>query len=253
MAGVGPDRGRRTAARCGCCRSRAPRARGRRPSPPARSAGGARTRPDVDCRCGLHAMRGTPSRSGGRATRLSAGTVALWGRVVEHELGFRAEWGYPQRLVVDLPAVLLAAGARARGCPGRRRATPRRRDGPDVRASISRWQALPLPAREPSWMPQPSSGRCSTRTRSTCSAPPEPPTTRGRSGGDGRRRPWRAARGARARLLTILAVARGHARDLLDVRGDLLAQARIRAANEDIDVSIGPESPSPGSWNVDAA
>jgi hypothetical protein len=26
------------------------------------------------------------------------GTVALWGRVVEHEHGFRAEWGYPQRL-----------------------------------------------------------------------------------------------------------------------------------------------------------
>lgn len=27
-----------------------------------------------------------------------AGTVALWGRVVEHEHGYRAEWGYPQRL-----------------------------------------------------------------------------------------------------------------------------------------------------------
>ena len=26
------------------------------------------------------------------------GRVALWGRVVEHELGFRARFGYPQRL-----------------------------------------------------------------------------------------------------------------------------------------------------------
>jgi len=26
------------------------------------------------------------------------GRVALWGRVVEHELGYRARFGYPQRL-----------------------------------------------------------------------------------------------------------------------------------------------------------
>jgi hypothetical protein len=26
------------------------------------------------------------------------GTVALWGRLVEHERGYRAEFGYPQRL-----------------------------------------------------------------------------------------------------------------------------------------------------------
>ena len=26
------------------------------------------------------------------------GTVALWGRVVEHELGYRGQFGYPQRL-----------------------------------------------------------------------------------------------------------------------------------------------------------
>ena len=53
--------------------------------------------PDLDCRCGLHAMRGCDPL---RRTRDPAvvGTVALWGRVVEHEHGFRAEWGYPQRL-----------------------------------------------------------------------------------------------------------------------------------------------------------
>ena len=26
------------------------------------------------------------------------GTVALWGRVIEHELGYRGQFGYPQRL-----------------------------------------------------------------------------------------------------------------------------------------------------------
>ena len=39
-------------------------------------------------------------REGLRRTRdpSAVGTVALWGTVVEHELGFRARIGYPQRL-----------------------------------------------------------------------------------------------------------------------------------------------------------
>jgi len=28
------------------------------------------------------------------------GTVALWGRVVEHELGYRGQFAYPQRLML---------------------------------------------------------------------------------------------------------------------------------------------------------
>jgi hypothetical protein len=53
--------------------------------------------PAVACRCGLYAMRGADAL---RRTRDPAviGTVSLWGRIVEHEHGFRAEWGYPQRL-----------------------------------------------------------------------------------------------------------------------------------------------------------
>jgi hypothetical protein len=53
--------------------------------------------PDERCRCGLHAV--TEERLL-RWTRSPAviGTVALWGRVVEHDLGYRAEFGYPQRL-----------------------------------------------------------------------------------------------------------------------------------------------------------
>jgi hypothetical protein len=53
--------------------------------------------PNVDCSCGLH---GTHEAEVLRHTRCPAvfGRVALWGRVIEHDLGFRAQYGYPQRL-----------------------------------------------------------------------------------------------------------------------------------------------------------
>jgi len=53
--------------------------------------------PHVDCTCGLH---GTHEPEILRRTRSPGvlGRAALWGRVIEHELGFRAEFGYPQRL-----------------------------------------------------------------------------------------------------------------------------------------------------------
>ncbi len=53
--------------------------------------------PHVDCTCGLH---GTHELDLLRRTRSPAvlGRVALWGRVIEHELGFRARFGYPQRI-----------------------------------------------------------------------------------------------------------------------------------------------------------
>jgi hypothetical protein len=53
--------------------------------------------PDERCRCGLHAL--TEERAL-RWTRSPAviGTVALWGRVIEHEHGYRARFAYPQRL-----------------------------------------------------------------------------------------------------------------------------------------------------------
>lgn len=53
--------------------------------------------PGFDCRCGLHA---THTLDLLRRTRDPAvlGTVALWGTIVEHDHGFRAELGYPQRL-----------------------------------------------------------------------------------------------------------------------------------------------------------
>lgn len=53
--------------------------------------------PDAECSCGLHGTHGTDIL---RRTRNPAvlGTIALWGRVVEHELGYRGEFAYPQRL-----------------------------------------------------------------------------------------------------------------------------------------------------------
>ena len=53
--------------------------------------------PDAGCTCGLYAVHEPDAL---RRTRDPAviGTVALWGRVVEHAHGYRAEYAYPQRL-----------------------------------------------------------------------------------------------------------------------------------------------------------
>lgn len=75
----------------------------RRPWPirtPARAActrHGRHAVPGISCTCGWYAMHEH------RALRRSRdpavlGSVALWGRVVEHAFGFRAEYAYPQRL-----------------------------------------------------------------------------------------------------------------------------------------------------------
>jgi len=55
--------------------------------------------PNVDCSCELH---GTHDVEILRRTRCPAvlGRVAFWGRVIEHELGYRAQFGYPQRLAL---------------------------------------------------------------------------------------------------------------------------------------------------------
>lgn len=72
-----------------------------RPGVPARAACGRRSHaaPDRACRCGLHAAK-DPSllpavRDGAVAV---VGTVALWGRVIEHERGYRAALAYPSAL-----------------------------------------------------------------------------------------------------------------------------------------------------------
>jgi hypothetical protein len=54
--------------------------------------------PKRRCTCGLYGFR-DGSEVGLGGTRLAAvGQVSMWGRVVEHDLGFRAEFAYPARL-----------------------------------------------------------------------------------------------------------------------------------------------------------
>jgi hypothetical protein len=75
----------------------------RRPWPPGRPAEASCVRsarhraPSPGCTCGLHGAKGVELL---RRTRgpVAIGTVALWGLVIEHELGYRAEFAYPQHL-----------------------------------------------------------------------------------------------------------------------------------------------------------
>ena len=91
-----------------------------RPWPPRRPAAAACTRdrrhvrPELDCTCGLHAVTEADDL---RRTRDPAvlGTVALWGRVVEHEHGFRASRAYPQRLRLVCYLCFALWGRRASG------------------------------------------------------------------------------------------------------------------------------------------
>ena len=53
--------------------------------------------PGFDCTCGLHATR-TPDLLRRARDPSVVGTVALWGRIVEHDRGYRAAYAYPQRL-----------------------------------------------------------------------------------------------------------------------------------------------------------
>lgn len=55
--------------------------------------------PNVDCTCGLHGSHDVDIL---RRTKSPAvlGRIAMWGRVIEHELGYRAEFAYPQRLTM---------------------------------------------------------------------------------------------------------------------------------------------------------
>ena len=69
--------------------------------------------PHFDCTCGLWAFRDenrarslvktvtkVPLRASSPTVNALYGSISLWGRVVEHEQGFRAEFGYPSQIVV---------------------------------------------------------------------------------------------------------------------------------------------------------
>ena len=58
--------------------------------------------PALGCRCGLYGAKDAVVLERTRSPAV-IGTVALWGRIIEHELGYRAEFGYPQRLRLICP------------------------------------------------------------------------------------------------------------------------------------------------------
>ena len=67
--------------------------------------------PDPACTCGLHGTHGIEVL---RKTKCPAvlGRVALWGRVIEHEQGYRAQFAYPQRLRLICQFCFWMTGAR---------------------------------------------------------------------------------------------------------------------------------------------
>jgi len=57
--------------------------------------------PNIDCSCGIHASRSLDLAERPRPAwppPCVVGTVALWGTVIEHELGWRGRSAYPARL-----------------------------------------------------------------------------------------------------------------------------------------------------------
>jgi len=68
--------------------------------------------PQLACTCGMYAARSPEHlRSMGFPKYAIRGEVYLWGTVVEHELGWRAQFAYPKSLF--LPPFLIPTGAKA--------------------------------------------------------------------------------------------------------------------------------------------
>lgn len=54
--------------------------------------------PMPGCTCGIHAIKDPARLSRAGRTAAVVGRVAMWGRVIEHSKGYRAELAYPSRL-----------------------------------------------------------------------------------------------------------------------------------------------------------
>ena len=70
--------------------------------------------PHLNCMCGIYAYKEKPRllREIGKTNsglRLVYGEINLWGKVIEHEDGYRAQFGYPKRLWCT-PAIEPLAG-----------------------------------------------------------------------------------------------------------------------------------------------
>jgi hypothetical protein len=86
--------------------------------------------PSLGCTCGVHATRDPELLRRARGPAV-VGTVALWGTIVEHALGYRARSAYPLQLCLVCSICFWQLG------PGRARA-------PVVVASLGRRQSMPL-------------------------------------------------------------------------------------------------------------
>jgi hypothetical protein len=65
----------------------------------ARSAGEHHAAPDADCRCGIYAtMDGFPYYGWDGPTAAVFGEVVMWGTIIAHQHGYRAEFAYPRTL-----------------------------------------------------------------------------------------------------------------------------------------------------------
>lgn len=71
--------------------------------------------PGLECSCGLyaaHAPEALAQAGIGAHNAAVVGRVAMWGRVIEHELGFRSQMAYPARLrLVCAPCLVGGRGA----------------------------------------------------------------------------------------------------------------------------------------------
>jgi hypothetical protein len=65
--------------------------------------------PETTCSCGLYAASDAELLRGARSPGV-VGRIALWGRVVQHSLGWRGEFAYPQRLTLVCHACLFQRG-----------------------------------------------------------------------------------------------------------------------------------------------
>jgi hypothetical protein len=64
--------------------------------------------PQADCTCGVYASKSLDHlRRLGHAEQRITGEVCLWGKVIEHEHGWRAEFAYPKTFVVPIEMVPL--------------------------------------------------------------------------------------------------------------------------------------------------
>jgi len=68
----------------------------------AKAAGDSHTAPQENCTCGIYAIKTLHRfRSAGYERYGIYGEVYLWGTIVEHELGYRAQFAYPKTFVLQ--------------------------------------------------------------------------------------------------------------------------------------------------------